>query len=91
MVRVVLPMLALRQDHKCWKVSHDGNQVTKASWNWRMKFQVELPMRDCHMSIKCWDKDLVSFGMSGDEGDLIGTWWADPCAYSIFESSFLEL
>ena len=66
------------KDAKCWQVSEDSVQVTGASWNWRLKFDVELPMRDCQMSLKCWDKDLISLGMSGDEADMIGT-WSDNC------------
>eukprot|EP01051_Picozoa_sp_SAG22_P020539 SAG22_NODE_4192_length_1352_cov_1.737430_1_plen_242_part_10 len=62
----------------CWAVSEDSEQVTGASWNWRMKFDLELPMRDCHMSVKCWDKDMINLGMSGDEADMIGT-WSDNC------------
>ena len=45
--------------------------VTDANWNWRMKFDVELPMRDVRWYLKCWDKDVVSLNVT-EPGDLIG-------------------
>ena len=43
---------------------------TNAEWNWRFKFDVELPMKDCRFYLKAWDRDVLN--LSGEGGDLIG-------------------
>ena len=40
----------------------------KASWNWRMKFQVQMPMKPefARLHVQLWDKDLTKWN------DIIG-------------------
>lgn len=33
----------------------------KASWNWRMKFTVELPMKFPYLTLQLWDKDITKW------------------------------
>ena len=47
-----------------------ASAFTNAEWNWRFKFDVELPMKDCRFYLKAWDRDVLN--LSGEGGDLIG-------------------
>jgi hypothetical protein len=66
----------------CFRVNAE-TATTGASWNWRLKFDVELPMRDIRMALTCRDKDMLNIG---GEDDMIGIFQdsdfdsADPSA-----------
>eukprot|EP01046_Picozoa_sp_COSAG06_P014824 COSAG06_NODE_930_length_11461_cov_12.077715_4_plen_884_part_00 len=55
----------------CCRKKEQTSARTNGEWNWRFKFDVELPMKDCRFYLKAWDRDVLN--LSGEGGDLIGS------------------